>query len=430
MKRALSVVVPTTSSEAPAGFINSFLASEAPQHLSIKFFFLINKKRTTDKNTGDVVFSDCYSIFSIYSDRYYGSCEENLYRIRDFFDLLDEQVIVLGDTDEVSWDSVLDVLKRCQSGADVIALSVDNHQKNIEGAIVVAPLLPMHLLSAIWDIGTGENRVIDGYDALRYLIFMTGPLDWSAYIGNHLYTKRAFLRILQEESKEPMYSFLIMQLKAYQRDSIKYLFPWQRPVVKRLGNELVSLIRGQSWGWQVDHRVSRGDSPQCSVGMLSQMLEIDSEDDFDIILNSKCNRHRLDDSGFKLESFQNFFFRTTIRWCRGVLRHRLQTPSQYFPTLCKSGSLKDLGLVDRFAARLAERLRSKTNIYGSMADPLIESLDVFRDLAAAYSESLYCDEAKLHEMVKTLDDFEVLCTDDILERFHKRCGELHFSILL
>jgi hypothetical protein len=121
----LSVIVPTTK---PGGSDHCLIAqAEAIQHdISIQFIFLINSGAPHNplyrvSHIGKI------SVIEVGNDRYYGTCEENLFRVRDVITELGEYILCVGDHDEVNWSSLVLALVFCKTNnIDVLGLNLNN----------------------------------------------------------------------------------------------------------------------------------------------------------------------------------------------------------------------------------------------------------------------------------------------------------------
>jgi len=132
-KFSVSIVIPSMGSIESSPILLSYLESKS-QNLYIQFIFLLNKKFYADDKKNNIQKFNQYEIVTVVNDRYFGSCEENLYRVGDFSDLLYEHVFCVGEHDFIDWALLNSALERfSEQKLGVLAWNIKCRQMTSRG---------------------------------------------------------------------------------------------------------------------------------------------------------------------------------------------------------------------------------------------------------------------------------------------------------
>ena len=132
---SLSLVVPFISDiEKRKVIVQSYLNSNIVDQVRIQFVFLANGKAPFGLELTSITKHGTHEIVYVGNDRFFSSAEENIYRIRDFIDLLQPWVLIIGETDEVVWEHLLAALLLADHAKlDAILLNIENRQTKVMG---------------------------------------------------------------------------------------------------------------------------------------------------------------------------------------------------------------------------------------------------------------------------------------------------------
>jgi len=97
--------------------------------------------------------------------------------------------------------------------------------------------------------------------------------------------------------------------------------------------------------------------------MISHLLELKDERAFDIILTSRCYRHRFDCDGKRIENFTRYFIKTIIRWSMGVLISARDLRSHYIPVYSGMSNMFDLVLLHGLYDKIIKSSEFRPEIY-------------------------------------------------------------------
>ena len=80
----LSILVPTTEDHRNSQIVRDYLESPQRKQLGVQFVFLLNDRKTIGQHRSEIVSQGDHEIVVVANDRYFGACEDNLYRVQDF----------------------------------------------------------------------------------------------------------------------------------------------------------------------------------------------------------------------------------------------------------------------------------------------------------------------------------------------------------
>ncbi len=243
----------------------------------VQFIFLQNNKICSNETSIRTELG-LFDIVVLENDRYFGSCEENLYRIQSIAGLISDFVLVVGDHDDIDWKILFDAVEKMEvEGIEALAINVSSAQINEAGQyIALDGLRPLNeesicntFVSALWQGQSFPARF--GFGAL---IAKFGPIDWAAYVGSHIYRRSIFIRILQYHFSEHVYSFVYKQALFFNDNDIKYSL-LDRSVVTRKSDDFYRIRRGDyKPGWLEQHRIVRGDSKIFHIANLQYLSDM------------------------------------------------------------------------------------------------------------------------------------------------------------
>ena len=101
--QTISIVVPAVGSVKESKVLESYCNSRF-ENYDVQFVFLVNSREPTRGTKCESSKEDMHEILSIYNDRYFGSCEENISRLGDFIDLLGDLIVIVGEHDYIDWE--------------------------------------------------------------------------------------------------------------------------------------------------------------------------------------------------------------------------------------------------------------------------------------------------------------------------------------
>lgn len=298
----------------------------------MQFVFLVNPKVHQRQINVSRQRHATHEVIAVSSDRYFGSCEENIERVVDFVDELADAILIVGEHDYLDWPEIITALGFFRdNNLDALAINIKCCQKQERGgmfaldALVLAQDNKDALLNSLFHGVTLDSRL--GFGAL---ISSMGPIDWAAYIGSHIYSRETLRRMFMYKFSEHVYSFVFRQLRLFTSSSYRYgLYPGTP--VHRISNDFMQMNQGtHAWGWLENHRTVRGASPCFWIANLQYLNELNDPTLFRLVTYSNCFSILPAPWGIAAYSRQ-VFLRHCLKWTISVLNHRLSGRSHYLP---------------------------------------------------------------------------------------------------
>ncbi len=350
-KFSISIVIPSIGTIDTSPILKSFLNTKE-KNFNVQFVFLLNGKITSGDSKNLIKKFDGYEIITAVNDRYFGSCEENLYRAADFSDLFHEYVFCVGEHDHINWTHLHVALERFNSqNLGVMGWNIKGKQKNSNGDFSELPAITaLNFQSAANEYCQIllNKGVLNSSIAFPSLISVYGPIDWAAYLGNHLFRKDVFQKVLQYKFSEHVYSFVYKQMKLFTSNEIRYGF-YEDFVIWRISDDFQKNKGNRhSWGWLEEHRTVHGLSKCFWVANLQHLIEIKNTAIFNLVTNSLCLSQAPDKNWEAIKYSHGFAFAHIISWGKQVIDYKLNGKSHYFDEYAPSGSVSDLYTVSEY----------------------------------------------------------------------------------
>jgi hypothetical protein len=337
----------------------------------------LNKKFYADDKKNNIQKFNQYEIVTVVNDRYFGSCEENLYRVGDFSDLLYEHVFCVGEHDFIDWALLNSALERfSEQKLGVLAWNIKCRQMTSRGDYAeLSAIFPLDFQSTANEYCHMllSKEVLDSTLAYPALISIYGPIDWAAYLGNHLFRKDIFQKVLQYKFSEYVYSFVYKQLLLFSSNQIRYGF-FEDSVIWRISDDFLKIKEDRhSAGWLEDHRTVQGLSNCFWISNLQYLVEVKNKSLFNLVTNSMYFPQLPD---INTETIQYAHFNSLIQflmWSMQVINYKLNGKSYYFNDLTSSGGMGDIFTVSEYLKILLNQAQIN-KIYGACSEHFITHL--------------------------------------------------------
>ncbi|MBV2352098.1 hypothetical protein KUL97_10325 [Synechococcus sp. HK05] len=239
----LSIVVPTTKADGHIGFWQDLKGGALKDSsLRIQIVGLINLQRGDRAGKRiELEIEGKHQLVKAYSTNFAPTCEDNLARLLDFIGILGNHIIIIGDHDIIQWDyipSLLQVFDQADPKPAAIGIGVLLQEEKPDGSYIRIHTLPglksvesnSLLERTLQRLGSGQSFPLSaGYPAL---VAQYGPMDWAAFIGNHIFTRNHLSRILSFRFTSALYRHVYQQLSASYASTASYAV-FALPVVIR-----------------------------------------------------------------------------------------------------------------------------------------------------------------------------------------------------
>lgn len=422
----LTIVAPSVADPADSALVTSWRLNPS-NRFDVQFVFLINSKLQPSTFACQHEKHSSHSILYVPSDRYFGSCEENISRLGDFIDLLGEYILIVGEHDAIDWvqlEQALDVITSNQ--LDALAININCCQKkpdqSFEGVSAFARIETSSRASMVAK-SLLDGNVLSSQIAFPALISCFGPIDWAAYIGSHIYTRETLRRVLMYKRSEWVYSLVYNQLQFFCESGCRYGLFDGMPVT-RISDDFLKVRQNRhSWGWLENHRTVRGLSPCFWIANLESINEIDDPALISLVVYSYCLSIVPGEDGSTLYRHHPFL-RSALHWCLSAIEHKLKGRSYYFAAEVASGGLGDLYTISRFLKkfiRIAETNSSLPRLHKpcflslitaaflEIHSFLIQSAAETQSLVTAYNNLRLAAADIKSEELALLNDYSFIC---------------------
>ena len=430
-KFSISIVIPAVGGIHSSPIIRSFLDIDCP-NLYVQFVFLLNGKNIPQDRKSDIIKFDRYEIISVVNDRYFGSCEENLYRSADFSDLFCEFVFFIGEHDAIDWSHLVLALDRFQSqNLAVMGWNIRSQQRKTNGDFAeisaIAALNSKSSANEFCHILLNKG-ILSSSVAYPALISTYGPIDWAAYLGNHLFRKNVFQRVFQFKFSEYVYSLVYKQLLLFSLNDIRYGF-YEEFVISRVSDDFLKIKEHRfSLGWLEDHRTVHGLSKCFWVSNLQYLVEIKNPKLFNLVSNSLCLSQRPDSDNEGINYSQSSALSQILNWSTQVVNLKLVGKSHYFSESVLSGSVSDLFTVSEYLKILCFQNRSD-RMYNILGKDFSYHLSATVSLLCQYLNVSNTSELLLSRCLVHLDQLSKLPTaNDLIEINNMAFNDYLFSL--
>lgn len=423
----ISIIVLTTGNlDRAHAALDAYCASPIRNELRAQFIFLLNRKDLSfplDKT--QVATRDDVQTVYIGNDRYFGSCEENLFRLRDIIDIVKPLVLVIGESDQIHWPNLAQAARMAADDRlDALLLNVHNtQQKRAGGVSSVSAVCNLadtsqqnHFFRAL-----AAGRTLGSNVAWPATASLFGPIDWFAFIGHHLYSRTALRGILKYRFTEHVYSFVYMQALYFCSRAGRYRL-FVPEVVNRISNDFRSehAAGERDLGWLREHRVVNGQAQALWIANVHHLLQIENDRLFALLAMSLTVAYRPSGENDEIMLARDAMLRQLLYWIAAVLGEKLSGISYYLKT---PGPCR---LDDEVwaALRFLKRLRAVVDQYsGDGAARLAHAVG-----RAAMHLSLFFDDIDhaqpaLADAIAALNDALAVLNEETL----RHCQETSFS---
>lgn len=377
-KPALSVVMPSVNPLEKSVVYQSFLESGVAERLAVQFVYLRNFKKVPEgQNESRIEDRGSHEVIHIASDRYFGSCEENLFRVQDVLGLLKPHLFCVGEHDWVDWKAVEGALAfATEKQLEALSWNITSRQMKTEDSyteqVTVIPLAEnIHSNRYVQAMIGGE--VFDSTIAFPALVSFYGPVDWMAYIGNHLFTHALFTRLMQYRFSEHIYSLVYKMASYLCRYPVRYGF-YNTPVVYRISDEFMKMGSSvHAMGWLGEHRLVHGNCATPWLPILLHLYELEDEALFNVMVNGLCLACEATPTG-EQKYGRNAMLAHTLWWGQHTLTHKLTGRSYYLPEATGRGGMQDIRYLKLFYGKLQAMMSKYPAVYQAFGAPLREAL--------------------------------------------------------
>ena len=416
-KPEITIVIPSIGPLEEVAVYQSFLKSNIKDRLFVQFVYLSNGKKPSDIEKSEIRPFKTHEVLYVAHDRYFATCEENIFRIQDFMGLLKPLIFIIGEDDILDWTAFENALAFYhKNDLEVMAWNITSSQKRKDGTYSTLPII-----IPIEDDGAANTYVklllmgeaLDASIAHAALISVYGMHYWTAYIGNHLYSKAALTNWLQYKYTEFLCSQVYKQAQFFSSHPVRYGF-FNQPVIQRLGTEFLKTREGTlSWGWIEDHRTVHGNSPVFGIVHVAYMCNIADEALFNVMMTT------LGVSYLEAENEEQRYGRYAMLtdaalWSMEVMRQKLFSKSHYFPEATGSGSLQDVRYCYLIFDRLLKAMDKYPAIYQAMTPELRQHLVTCVLNLKQYLHSLTPSHNLLRLAHDSLSHFQVALNGTVL----------------
>jgi hypothetical protein len=371
VKLKVTIVVPTEQSEGGGELISSFLDSKIESQIKPQFVVLQNP-RTPGKSTAQRYNLNSHEAIYISADRYFGSCEENIYRVQGFSSEFNDYVFFVGGHDNINWIELAAALDFANKNKlDACAWNIRHAQMRHDGDFSTALSIDRATTTTL--LGTELIASISGtVHPAKYgfpiLISSFGPVDWAAYIGSHLFRRGTLERILSYRFSEQVYSFVFKQLMYFSsREDLRYAF-YEPPVITRISDEFLQSERmtdAPKTSWLQEHRMVTGGSPVFFISILDYLSCL-NERLFMLVTSSFCYSHRKGSSG-EISGLHHPLLVNLIKWSAAAAEQRISGKSSILGDAANASALFEINYIRNFLDRLINAL-SAPDVHPSPED--------------------------------------------------------------
>jgi hypothetical protein len=394
----ISIVIPAVRPVSESSILRSYHQAKFKQY-QVQFIFLVNSREPSRLRASESETEGLHEILTIYNDRYFGSCEENIARIGDFIDLLGDFIVIVGEHDLIDWPVLAEAAGTFfRRSLDAMAINIKNSQERADGSYAsLDAIAPVDIKNSGYDYVQVlfSRQVLSSEVAFPALISCYGPIDWAAYVGSHAFTKEVFRRILMFKFSEDVYSLVYKQLRFFVSRQCKYAY-FSVPFVNRVSNDFLRMAENRfSSGWLEDHRRVKGLSPYFWIANLQYLIEIQDSALFCLVAFSHCLSCVPSGDGAITRVHQSFF-RLALWWSADVLNYKLSGKSHYLPDVVGSCDLGDLYTVYAFLEKLTAIIAADIKLTKLLGESNLFKLERSARHLASYVKGLSDSPQLIH----------------------------------
>jgi hypothetical protein len=405
LSQTISIVVPAVGSVKNSNLLESYDNAQF-QCYQVQFVFMVNSREPSRDRKCESTKLGRHEILSIYNDRYFGSCEENISRVGDFIDLLGDLIVIVGEHDSIDWEELGKAAGIFfEKSLDAMAINIKGMQRKADGSYAVSEaIVPININISAYDYAQVllSGQVLGSEIAFPALISCFGPIDWAAFIGSHFLKKEVLKRILMLKHSEDVYSIVYKQLRIFSSVSCRYsLYPGTP--VHRISSEYLHMAQGRhSWGWLEDHRTVKGLSPCFWIANLQHLVEIQNPFLFVLATYSHCLSSVPNAEGGISRNYHSFF-RIVLQWSADVLNHKLSGRSHYLPDASFSCDLGDLYTVYAYLEKLTTIIASDAELAKLLGTPTLAKLENATRYLDCYLKSMSDSNQLISKAIREID---------------------------
>jgi hypothetical protein len=420
----ISIVVLTTGDlERAHRVVDAFAASGIENQLKAQFVYLLNRKDLSFPldQTATGTRAGVETVY-IGNDRYFGSCEENLFRLRDVVDILKPLVLIIGETDEINWPNLAEAARlSSDEHLDAVLLNIQNIQNKRSGGtanMFVAQQLNEDSLQNTFCRSLMNGRTLSTSVAYPAVASMYGPIDWLAFIGNHLYSRTTLRGILKYRFTEHVYSFVYMQALYFAEHSGRYRM-FMPETVNRISNDFVSenSQKMPALGWLREHRTVNGQSETLWIANVFHLLQIEDDHLFALLAMSLNLAHTPSGNDDGITFVRNSMVRQIMHWINAVLYEKFNGTSFYLKGQGRGRLDDEIWAIHRFLKRL---VTSAPAYEGSFCPAFVEKIDEATIFTSLYFKDVEQSAEVLREASAAVSAALSVLTDEVLRHFQTR----------
>jgi hypothetical protein len=416
-KVEVTIVIPAVMDIEHCSIISSYLNSNVIDQVFVQFVYLSNKKEVEKTLNSNIKTFDDHEIIHVMNDRYFGSCEENIYRVQDFAGLFKPLVFLVGEHDNIEWDLLTEALDYFKShhldamGWNILSqqLLADNSYSS-EPAVI--PLTDDTLANNYVNMLFGGQSLpfSVGYAAI---ISTYGPIDWAAYLGNHLFKIEVFYKLLQYRFSESIYSLVYKQAVLFNTHKANYGF-FEKSVIHRISNEFLKIKTStHSFGWLEEHRRVNGNSNVFWISNLSHLTQVEDTALFNSISYSFCVGNVPNELG-EITYMRSSMLKNILQWSINVIAYKLEGKSYYFPQAVGSGSLQDVRYIHLYLTKFLSIMYSSPSFQNVLPSDLLQRLSDAKLYLSQYLDNIYSSDVLLKHAYERILTALPLLTDETL----------------
>lgn len=316
---SFTIVVPTRDDPIRCQHMLESMVQNTHPELSIRVVFLVNDTGSDATNRLEKTISAgqfaSLQPRLLRATRNFPTVEENIrHTLGGSLDAVDEHFLIIGNSDQVDLDALRGAIGDLRDHQlDLLLVGVNNCETYEGKPVRKLYATPRHL--------NPKNRLVPGgcHGKNTFSAAMTdyGPVDYLAYIGCQIYTKRFFRDLcrVQSDLPEPLYSIPVGSLELSTRQDWDIGFH-PGVVVTRIDHLQYGANSSQQppdW-WVFRSRTDRGLSRHILLAVISNSLHL-SPSAFKTLANS----HLVSiPRGCPQYFFSNFLFSFVQQACNGV----------------------------------------------------------------------------------------------------------------
>lgn len=417
-KPEVSIILPSMSPLEEITAYKTFVNSDWHEKIDVQFVYLRNGIEGGNLDKARIEQFDTHELIYVPHKFFIATAEENIYRLQDFTDLLRSRLFIVGNDDEIEWDMLVEALAYWdEHELDAMGLQWGFKQLRSNGTYSTLPILaPNHIPCEAYNhiASLMSGQPLDSYIAFATLLSLCGPLHWPTYIGNQMFSREVFQKLMQYRGSDPLCSHVFMHAQFFSHHDLRYGF-FNQPIIQRIGREFLKRADGEpDFGAMGNHRAWYGHTRLQNSLYLIGMGELDNDALFNIFVTALGVNNYLTQT--EEQAYGHYLMLLEIcSWMREVCTDTLLATSHYFPGKTQNHSLIDVRASWRMLARLNRVITSYPQVYEAMPSDMKEAFKIAEEMMDAYLHYMNPDRQWLinaHDallIAQSNMDFQLLC---------------------